>query len=83
MYIIALKIIIMKKIISLIFILTGFLVTAQQPTHVPSPQNNSPINLNSWFDIIVFIILPIIMIALYFLWRRQVKIDKEKEKGNS
>lgn len=72
----------MKKFVNLIFILFSFLATAQQPTHVPSPQNNSPINLNSWFDIIVFIILPIVLIVIYFMWRRQVKIDKEKEKDN-
>ncbi|MCR9181562.1 MAG: adenylosuccinate synthetase [Flavobacteriaceae bacterium] len=73
----------MKKFLPLIIFLYGFLATAQQPTHVPSPQNNSPINLNSWFDVIVFIILPIILIVIYFMWRRQVKMDKEKEKGNS
>ncbi|MBA3985860.1 MAG: adenylosuccinate synthetase [Flavobacteriales bacterium] len=49
----------------------------QQPTHVPGPQNNSPIDLNNWFDIIVFIILPLGLIFLYFFWRRQVKKDKE------
>ncbi|MEX0995462.1 MAG: hypothetical protein WDZ45_00275 [Flavobacteriaceae bacterium] len=73
----------MKKFLSLIILLSGFLATAQQPTHVPSPQNNTPINLNSWFDLLVFIILPIILIVIYFMWRRQVKMDKEKEKDNS
>jgi|GEM_PF-1238046 len=73
----------MKKFLNLIFLLFSVVMLAQQPTHVPSPQNNSPINLNSWFDILVFIILPIIMVVLYFMWRRQVKIDKEKEKNNS
>lgn len=52
---------------------------AQQPTHVPSPQNNSPIDLNNWFDIIVFIIIPIVLVIIYFLWRSQVKKDKEAE----
>lgn len=69
----------MKKIANLLFIFFSFLAAAQQPTHVPSPQNNSPINLNSWFDIIVFIVLPIILIVIYFLWRKQVKNDKESE----
>ena len=64
----------------------SFISFAQQPTHVPSPQNNSPIDLNNWFDIIVFIIIPIVLIVIYFLWRSQVRKDKEAERqkeGNS
>lgn len=72
----------MKKFIYLIIVLFSFLAVAQQPTHVPSPQNNSPINLYSWFDIVVFIILPIILIVIYFMWRKQVKNDKENENSN-
>lgn len=55
---------------------------AQQPTHVPSPQNNSPIDLNNWFDIIVFIIIPLVLIVVYFLWRSQVRKDNEAERRN-
>lgn len=73
----------MKKFITIILLFSGFLLTAQQPTHAPSPQNNSPINLNSWFDILVFIIIPIILFVLYFMWRRQVKIDKENNKDKA
>ncbi len=58
----------------------SFISFAQQPTHVPSPQNNSPIDLNNWFDIIVFIIIPIVLIVIYFLWRSQVRKDKEAER---
>jgi len=56
--------------------LGGIIAYGQQPTHVPGPQTNSPIDLNNWFDIIVFIILPLGLIFLYFFWRRQVKKDK-------
>lgn len=59
---------------------------AQQPTHVPGPQTNSPIDLNNWFDIIVFIIIPLVLLVIYFLWRAQVRKDKEaeeKERDNS
>lgn len=64
--------------------LSTFLISAasfaQQPTHVPSPQNNSPIDLNNWFDVIVFIILPLVLVIFYFLWRAQVRKDKESER---
>ncbi|OIP49162.1 MAG: hypothetical protein AUK33_11315 [Flavobacteriaceae bacterium CG2_30_34_30] len=59
----------------------GGLGYAQQPTHVPSSQNNSPINLNNWFDITVYIILPICMVLFYFLWRRQIKKDKDNNEN--
>lgn len=72
----------MKKYIIIILLFSGFLLTAQQPTHAPSPQNNTPLNLNSWFDVLVYIILPIIFIVIYFMWRRQVKMDKEKKNKN-
>lgn len=69
----------MKTFLALTFLLFVNILTAQQPTHSPGPQNNSPIDLNSWFDIIVFIILPIAMIVFYFIWRRQVKMGKKNE----
>lgn len=63
----------------ILLVLSTIFSYAQQPTHTPSPQNNSPINLNNWFDIIVYIILPICMVFFYFLWRRQVKKEKENK----
>jgi heme/copper-type cytochrome/quinol oxidase subunit 2 len=70
----------MNKIIYIFTLLFTPGLFAQQPTHVPGPQTNTPIDLNSWFDIIVFIVMPLIMIIFYFMWRRQVKMDKEAEK---
>lgn len=69
----------MKTFITILLLLFYSILYAQQPTHVPGPQTNSPIDLNNWFDIIVFIILPLVMIFFYFMWRRQVKMDKKKE----
>lgn len=58
---------------------TGF-IYGQRPTHSPNPQNNTPIDLNNLFDVIVFIVLPIGIFILYFLWRRQVKNNRENKK---
>lgn len=59
-----------------LFFFTGF-IYGQRPTHSPNPQDNTPIDLNNLFDVIVFIVLPILMIIFYILWRNQVK-----NKGN-
>lgn len=71
----------MKLFLSIVLLFSYSLLSAQQPTHVPGPQTNSPIDLNNWFDIIVFIILPLVMIIVYFSWRRQVKRDKDAERN--
>ncbi len=68
-----------KTKVVLLFFMTSF-IYAQQPTQAPGSQNNSPIDLSNWFDIIVYIILPLCMVLLYFLWRRQVKRDNENKK---
>lgn len=73
----------MKTFLSISLLLYYSLLSAQQPTHVPGPQTNKAIDLNSWFDVIVFIVLPILLIVIYFMWRRQVKKDKLNDKNNS
>jgi len=55
-----------------LFFFTPFLY-AQKPTHSPNPQDNTPIDFNNLFDVIVFIVLPVLMIIFYILWRKQVK----------
>jgi heme/copper-type cytochrome/quinol oxidase subunit 2 len=62
-----------------LFFSTGF-IYGQLPTHAPNPQDNTPIDLNNLFDVIVFIVLPIGMIIFYFLWRRRVKKNRENKK---
>ena len=48
----------------------------QIPTDVPHPNNNSPIDLSKPEDLIIYIILPIVIIALYFIGRRTLKRKK-------
>ncbi len=58
--------------------LTPFLY-AQMPTHSPNPQDNTPIDFNNLFDVIVFIVLPILMFIFYILWRKQVKKNRDNK----
>lgn len=67
-----------KMIRIALFFFTGF-IYAQQPTHSPNPQNNTPIDLNNLFDVIVFIVLPIGIFIFYFLWRKQVKDNRDNK----
>ncbi|UOB19167.1 hypothetical protein [Abyssalbus ytuae] len=48
-------------------------IKSQIPTEVPHPDNNKPVDFSSPFDIIVFIILPIMVIVFFILWKRKKK----------
>lgn len=41
----------------------------QIPTNVPKPQNNTPINPSSPIELFIFILLPILLIVVYFIVR--------------
>ncbi|MFO7672133.1 MAG: adenylosuccinate synthetase [Lutibacter sp.] len=60
-----------------LFFFTG-LIYGQRPTHSQNPQDNTPIDLNNLFDVIAFIVLPIVVIIFYFLWRKQVRKTNNK-----
>jgi len=49
----------------------------QIPTEVPKPQNNSPIDPSSPIELVIFIILPILLIIVYFVNRRRIKNKKK------
>ncbi|MEQ8218902.1 MAG: adenylosuccinate synthetase [Arenibacter sp.] len=49
----------------------------QLPIGTRNPDDNNPIDLTSAFDVIVYIILPILMIIFYIIWRKKKKQDKE------
>lgn len=51
----------------------------QLPFGTRNPQDNKPIDFSSAFDVIVFIILPILMVAFYFYWRKTQKRDKDEQ----
>lgn len=45
----------------------------QIPTDVPKPQNNTPIDPSSPIELIIFIVLPILLIIVYFVNRKRIK----------
>ena len=55
---------------------------AQIPKGVPHPDQNEPLLLQTTFDYILYVGLPIlILIGAFFFWRRKKK-RKEEEKEN-
>lgn len=43
----------------------------QLPIGTPSPDNNNPIDFTKAFNVIVYIVMPILVIIFYILWRRK------------
>ncbi|MCC4213089.1 adenylosuccinate synthetase [Leeuwenhoekiella parthenopeia] len=41
----------------------------QLPPGTQNPDDNLPVNLKDPFDLIVFVILPVVLLVLYVLWR--------------
>lgn len=48
----------------------------QLPIGTQNPDDNAPVDLSSPFDVIVFIVLPILMVIFYILWKRKKKEDE-------
>jgi heme/copper-type cytochrome/quinol oxidase subunit 2 len=53
-----------------------YLLLIQLPIGTPNPDDNKPIDFTNTFDVIVYIILPVVIIILYILWRKQKKDKK-------
>ena len=54
-------------------------ILLQIPTHAPNPGDRGTIDLSEPFDLIVFVILPIVFIVLYMVWRRTKKRDNNEQ----
>lgn len=47
------------------------ILTIQLPIGTPNPDDNTPIDFSDPFEVIVFIVLPILAVIFYLLWKRQ------------
>ncbi|WP_405604892.1 adenylosuccinate synthetase [Polaribacter sp. Asnod1-A03] len=43
----------------------------QLPMGTPNPDDNKPLDTSDPFEVIVFMVLPVVVIILYFLWKKQ------------
>lgn len=67
----------------LLFLALPIIANAQIPTEVPKPQDNSPVDFSDPFEIIVFVVLPILFIILFIIWRgKKKKATEDNTKRN-
>ena len=52
---------------------------AQAPTHLPD-RGSEPLHFfESWENIVFYIIIPLAIIVLYVIWRRQKKREEDEQ----
>lgn len=51
----------------------------QIPREVPHPDNNAPLDVSNPFELIVYIVIPIILIVLYFFLRKKRKASQDRD----
>ncbi|RXG32327.1 adenylosuccinate synthetase [Leeuwenhoekiella marinoflava] len=54
-----------------------FFILNQLPPGTQNPDDNLPVDFKDPFDVIVFVILPILLIVGYLLWKRKRRNDKD------
>lgn len=64
-----------QALVSTVLMVLGYIGYGQKPTEVPR-QQDSPVDFSKTENIVLFIVLPIIIICLYFVWRRKKLNDK-------
>ncbi len=48
----------------------------QIPEGVPHPDRNTPLDLSDPAEVILYIVLPVVIVVLFFVWRRK-KLRKD------
>lgn len=61
----------------MIFLFTKLLLL-QIPQDVPNPANSEPLSISSTFDVILYIVCPILILIGYLFWRRRKKKRNDK-----
>lgn len=62
----------------LLVVVTVTTALGQQPRNIPQP-NGEPVTLDSWKNIIIFVILPVLAFVFYMIWKRQKQKNKDRK----
>lgn len=54
-----------------------FLAILQLPPGTQNPDDNLPVDIKDPFDLIVYVILPVLLIAGYIIWKRKRNNHKD------
>lgn len=68
---------VVNKFLFFAFYIASMAVYGQKPTEVPKPSEK-PIDVTNPADIIIYIVLPLCVILLFFVWREKQKKNKRK-----
>lgn len=68
----------LKYILAFLFLVVGLRIYAQSPTHVPKPDR-SPVDFSQLANIVLFIILPLLIVVFYFMWRNKKRKDETEQ----
>ncbi len=67
----------MRIIATIIFLIQSLALLAQRPTHIPG--NNEPVRFfESVGNIVLFIVLPVLVVVFYYLWRKRLRKEQEE-----
>jgi len=58
------------------YVYTLIFFLLQVPMGTPKPSDTKPLDLSNPFELIMFVIMPIVILILYFLWKK----DKKKHR---
>ena len=62
----------------LVFVPAGNVILAQLPTHVPSPEAEPVGFFESWGKFIFYVVVPVILIILYVVWRNRTRKNRKR-----
>ncbi len=63
--------------------LLSMLVVLQIPQGVPHPDDNEPLTLDTPFDIIFYVVIPILILGGFFFWRNRRNKRRRKEEDKN
>lgn len=59
---------------------SGLELFGQQPTHIPDPKAEPVKFFDSWTNVVLYVILPVLIITFYVIWRwRNHKAGKKQQ----
>jgi len=66
-----------KSCYMLLFMLSSNFLNAQIASGAPNPADNEPLKIDSLVNVIIYIVLPIIIIVFYIMYKKRLKNKKQ------